>query len=166
MKRHEYSMADVVKALKSGKVERVAEVARFFPTLTAAALSDPLSLALAFGDKGAITGERKIKEVFGIETKGEDEPAPADKGDGDDEKPKPKPKAKDDDGDEDAPKPKPKPKKDDDDEPAPSDEKPKKKGDDKGGKKGEDDLDALLNELDDDKPSKKGKDDDDAGDED
>ena len=162
--RTDYTLAEVVSAVGGGSMDAIARVAKQFPILVAGLLKDPLgTLAAITADKKAVRYESRAREAFGL--KGDlveaqvekeasvdvpEQPEVDDPPGADPEPVKPKPKAKV-------------------AAPAPEQQQPAKPVAPKGtvkppakdeGKKQEDDLDALLNELEDAPASEAGAGDD------
>ena len=159
--RTDYTLAEVASAVGGGSMDAIARVAKHFPVLVAGLLKDPLGTVAAItADKKAVRYESRAREAFGLKgdmveaqvekeasTDVPEQPEPSDDPPGADPEPvvKPKPKART-------------------AAPAPEPAKPALKGKDKptkdDGKKQEDDLDALLNELEDAPASEAGAGDD------
>ena len=152
-------VADVVKILRTNSESGWVGAARMFPALTVLLLrgGDPndgnfgKAFALSFGDKKAETAESKIRDALGLSKDQAETDVDKELKEDEDKPTKEKPtkeKPKQDEDDDDPPA-KPKKPKDDDGE---DDDPPAKgKGKDKPGKEksGENDVDALLKELED-----------------
>lgn len=153
--RGDYMVADVVDLARGSEVADIARAAKMFPAFVALLLKDPArAFALAFGDKKAGTAETKIRVGLGLKPDADEqaveqevaaavqveEPEPAI------EAPKPTPKNP-------VPKaatPAPAPA-------APKAVAPAAAAPAKGKAKDEDELDALLNELEDADPNAAGE---------
>lgn len=160
--QEDYTLADVLEEVRDGSLASIARLARLYPALVAGLLKDPMTtLALALRDKKALASELKVREGVGL-------------------KQDPVEKAVDKEADaanlesladallpENEPENEPEPTSEPEPAPKPVPAKGKGKGKAKGeqqtlepakqepvkGKKAEDDMDALLNELEDAAPS-------------